>query len=56
MITETGKRFFLFEHCAKSHRLKIPDALIAATAITNQVMLFTYNHKHFRFIPNLELV
>lgn len=41
---------------AKSHTLDIPDALIAATALTHHLELFTYNLKDFRFIPHLVLV
>jgi len=33
---------------SKSHNLDIPDALIAATAIKNEIHLFTYNNKDFR--------
>jgi hypothetical protein len=40
---------------AKSHTLDIPDSLIAASALTNQAALFTYNTKDFRFIPDIEL-
>jgi hypothetical protein len=46
----------LIENYSKSHQLEIPDALIAATAITNQLPLFTYNQKDFRYIPGLILV
>lgn len=38
-----------------SHGLKIPDALIAATAIVHQAPLMTKNQKDFRFIKTLEL-
>lgn len=38
-----------------SHRLKLPDALIAATAIVNDVELYTLNTKDFVFIPGLRL-
>ena len=40
---------------AKSHTLDIPDALIAATALSHRIPLMTYNTKDFRYIPNLEL-
>ena len=40
---------------AKSHTLDIPDSLIAASALTNQAALFTYNTKDFQFIPDIEL-
>jgi tRNA(fMet)-specific endonuclease VapC len=38
-----------------SHNLTLPDALIAATAISNGIPLFTLNIKDFRFLPELEL-
>ena len=38
-----------------SHGLMIPDALIAAMAVTYDLELFTYNLKDFRFIPNIKL-
>ena len=34
-----------------SHNLQIPDAIIAASAATFDLPLFTYNLKDFRFIP-----
>jgi len=46
-------------HCickfALSHKMQIPDALIAATATTYNLPLFTYNIKDFKFIPNIKL-
>jgi len=38
-----------------SHNLQIPDAIIAALSISNDIPLFTYNLKDFRFIPGLKL-
>jgi len=38
-----------------SHNLQIPDAIIAASAVTFQLPLFTYNLKDFRFIPKIKL-
>ena len=38
-----------------SHKLKLPDAQIAATAILYNVELFTLNRKDFAYIPNLKL-
>ena len=38
-----------------SHNLQIPDAIIAASAVTFQFPLFTYNLKDFRFIPSIKL-
>lgn len=41
---------------AKSHHLDIPDALIAASCIENNVMLWTYNIKDFHYLPKLQLM
>ncbi len=40
---------------SKSHRIQIPDALIAATAIENNLPLYTLNIKDFDFIAGLRL-
>jgi predicted nucleic acid-binding protein len=45
----------LMESYALSHKLSIPDALIAATALVHGVQLYTLNLKDFRYIPNLKL-
>jgi len=37
-----------------SHHIKIPDALIAATAISQGLVLFTENKKDFNFIPGIK--
>ncbi len=38
-----------------SKGLLIPDAIIAATALTYNLQLFTYNLKDFNYIPNIRL-
>jgi predicted nucleic acid-binding protein len=38
-----------------SHKLKLPDAQIAATALLHNAELFTLNKKDFAYIPNLKL-
>ena len=38
-----------------SHSMRIPDALIAATALTVGLPLATKNQKHFKFIPGLRV-
>lgn len=38
-----------------SHKLSIPDAIIAATALHYDIQLYTYNTKDFRFIKGLRL-
>lgn len=45
----------LMEKYALSHKLTIPDAIIATTAIYHDVPLFTLNTKDFKFIPRLQL-
>jgi tRNA(fMet)-specific endonuclease VapC len=45
----------LLEEFALSHKLSVPDALIAATALSQGISLYTLNLKDFRFIPNLKL-
>jgi len=38
-----------------SHKLRLPDAQIAATALFYNAELFTLNRKDFTYIPNLKL-
>jgi tRNA(fMet)-specific endonuclease VapC len=45
----------LMSQYSLSHKLAIPDALIAATALVNDVELYTLNIKDFRFIENIRL-
>lgn len=45
----------LIKKYAKSHGLKIPDGIIAATALDQSLKLFTYNIRDFRFIQGLNL-
>lgn len=45
----------LIEQFSKSHKLSIPDAFIAATALEFHYELLTYNLKDFKFIPGLRL-
>ncbi len=45
----------LLETYALSHRLSLPDAIIAATALRNDLSLYTFNIKDFRFIEGLSL-
>jgi predicted nucleic acid-binding protein len=40
---------------SRSHGLTIPDALIAATAITQELELATDNDRHFKMIPELSV-
>jgi predicted nucleic acid-binding protein len=43
------------ESYSLSHKLCIPDALIAATALTYSIELYTLNSKDFHFIENIQL-
>lgn len=45
----------LMETYSLSHKLSLPDALIAATALVHNLELYTLNTKDFRFISNLKL-
>ena len=45
----------LIKKYAKSHGLRIPDGIIAATVIEQSVELFTYNVRDFKFIQGLSL-
>jgi len=40
---------------ALSHRLSLPDAFIAATAVQGNMPLYTLNLKDFSFIPDLQI-
>jgi predicted nucleic acid-binding protein len=46
----------LMESFVLSHRIGIPDALIAATAQEMGVQLYTRNLKHFKMIPGLSVI
>ena len=45
----------LVEKHALSHKLSLPDALIASTAIIHSVELYTLNLKDFRFLEDVSL-
>lgn len=45
----------LMRRYSLSHKVSIPDMLIAATAISHDVALYTLNTKDFKFIPDLNL-
>jgi tRNA(fMet)-specific endonuclease VapC len=38
-----------------SHRLSLPDGLIAATALTENLLLYTHNLKDFKYIQDIKL-
>ncbi|EDN67633.1 PIN domain protein [Beggiatoa sp. PS] len=49
----TAKAYELMLEYTKSHGLTIPDALIAATALTKGIELATDNERHFLMISDL---
>ena len=52
---EISNRFLaLLEEYALSHKLSVPDPLIAATALSPNLPIFTLSVKDFRFIPDLK--
>lgn len=46
----------LMETFTLSDGLMLPDALIAATAIESEIVLYTRNIRHFRMIPELLII
>lgn len=46
----------LIEKYALSHKLSLPDALIAATAICRNLPLYTLNTKDFKYIKDVKLL
>ena len=46
----------LFEKFILSHDSKIPDTLVASTALHYNLPLLSINQKHFKHIPDLSLV
>jgi predicted nucleic acid-binding protein len=49
------KAYELMLTYSKGHGLAIPDALIAATAIAEDLELATDNERHFKIIPDLHV-
>ena len=45
----------LMSNYSLSHKVTIPDMLIAATAICRELELYTLNTKDFNFIPKLKV-
>lgn len=46
----------LMETFALNHKLGIPDALIAATALHSGIALYSRNIRHFKMIPELLII
>lgn len=51
----TKKALELLKSYHLSHKLALPDSIIAATALVADFELFTYNIKDFRFIKEIRL-
>jgi predicted nucleic acid-binding protein len=45
----------IMEKYVLSHKLALPDGFIAATALANDIELYTLNQKDFKFIKGLKL-
>ncbi|WP_223300921.1 PIN domain-containing protein [Oscillatoria nigro-viridis] len=55
-IDPSSEQFIqLMAQYSLSHKLTIPDAMIAATALTHNISLYTLNLKDFRFIQGLKI-
>lgn len=53
---QIGHQFIqLMTDYSLSHKLHLPDAIIAATALHYQIPLYTLNFKDFRYIEGLNL-
>ena len=56
LATDISNRFLnSLKEYALSYKLSVPDALIAATALSHDIPLYTLNLKDFQFIPGLKL-
>ncbi len=53
--TECARALSDFVSYRLSHGLGLLDALIAATAIGHRAALYTFNVKHYRFLPELQV-
>ena len=52
----SGLHLRLVAEYSLSHKLNVQDALIAATAITLSIDLYTLNVKDFKFIKGIKLI
>ena len=50
LFIQLGKQYAL------SHKISVPDMLIGATAIYNDLPLLTNNLKDFQYLPNIKLI
>ena len=56
LTPEIGEKFIkLMVEYSMSHRLSLPDGLIAATSLAESIPLYTYNRKDFKYIKGIDL-
>jgi predicted nucleic acid-binding protein len=56
LTQEIGETFTqLMLEYTLSHRLSLPDGLIAATAVTENISLYTHNLKDFKYLKKINL-
>jgi hypothetical protein len=60
-LLETNQRVInlstqIIENYALSHGAKIQDAIIASTCLINDIPIYTFNVKDFRYIEGLEIL
>ena len=54
--TDVSQQFIqLMETYSLSHKLSIPDAIIAATSLVHNIKLYTLNKKDFCFITGIQI-
>jgi predicted nucleic acid-binding protein len=51
----TRAMIYVEEYCL-SHSMELADSLIAATCVNNREILLTANDKHYKHIPNMQIV
>jgi predicted nucleic acid-binding protein len=52
----SSRAVFYVQEYALSHSMMLADSLIAATVVQNSETLITANDKHYRFIPNIDVI
>lgn len=53
---ECSEAMVLFERFHLSHNAGLIDTLVGYTAIVHAMPVATFNNKHFRFLPRIEIV
>lgn len=53
---DCDKALEIFAQYHLSHNAGLIDVLVGQTAVTLDVPLYTFNKKHYRFIPNLHTI